>query len=194
MKTEDTELPGIFGMLEASGALRQGHFQLSSGRHSARYIQCALLLEDPERAGRVGAALAKRLGVHQPESVLAPAMGGLIIGHETAAGLCVPFRFSERVDREMTLRRGFCLREGERVVIVEDVVTTGKSTLETAELVEAAGATLVAVGAIIDRAGGENPFPVPFESLARLKIESYLAAECPLCADGVAPEKPGSRR
>ncbi len=180
--------------LEESGALRQGHFLLSSGLHSRRYVQCARLLELPARAQRVGQALAERLSRHRPESVLAPALGGLIIGHEVASALGVPFRFSERNDGVMSLRRGFELAEGERVAIVEDVVTTGRSTRETAALVDTAGARTVAVGAIIDRTTGTNPFEVPFESLTRLQIESYPGDECPLCVEGTPVEMPGSRR
>ena len=180
-------------LLAESGALRRGHFLLSSGLHSAAYVQCALLLEDPVRARRVGRELAEELRTFHPESVLSPALGGLIIGHEVAAALGVPFRFTERKGEEMGLRRGFTLRQGERVVIVEDVVTTGRSTLETAALATGRGARVLALGAIIDRTEGRNPFDIPFRSLLKLDLPSYAAADCPLCRVGGVPEKPGSR-
>ena len=184
----------LMRLLEDSGALRRGHFLLSSGLHSEAYVQCALLLEDPVRARQVGQDLAEELRSFHPDSVLAPALGGVIIGHEVAAALGVPFRFSERKGEEMGLRRGFTLRQGERVVIIEDVVTTGRSTLETAALATNRGARVVAVGAIIDRTVGRDPFDVPFRSLLQLDLPSYAPGECPVCqAGGQPPEKPGSR-
>jgi orotate phosphoribosyltransferase len=186
----------VMQMLEGSGALRRGHFLLSSGLHSLAYVQCALLLEDPVRARRIGEDLAEELRSFHPDSVLSPALGGVIIGHEVAAALGVPFRFSERKGDEMGLRRGFELRQGERVVIVEDVVTTGRSTLETAALATSRGARVVAVGAIIDRtaAVGGDPFDVPFRALLTLDLPSYEPAACPACGQGAEPpEKPGSR-
>lgn len=184
----------ILRLLEESGALRRGHFLLSSGLHSGAYVQCALLLEDPVRSRRVGEELAEELRQYHPDSVLAPALGGVIIGHEVATSLGVPFRFSERKGDEMGLRRGFTLRQGERVVIVEDVVTTGRSTLETAALATGRGARVVAIGAIIDRTVGRDPFDVPFRSLLELDLPSFPPAECPACQSGAAPlEKPGSR-
>jgi orotate phosphoribosyltransferase len=181
-------------MLEASGALRRGHFLLSSGLHSEAYVQCALLLEDPQRARWAGERLAALLQEHRPDSVLSPALGGVVIGHEVASVLGIPFRFSERKGETMGLHRGFELRPGERVVIVEDVITTGKSTLETAELAASLGAEVVAVGSIIDRSGAPNPFEVPFHALLDLDLASYLPMQCPICLGGGAPpEKPGSR-
>jgi orotate phosphoribosyltransferase len=187
-------------VLEEAGALTRGHFRLSSGLHSPAYVQCARLTEDPARARRAGAALAaalvERLGA-APDSVLAPAMGGLLIGHEVAAALGVPFRFSERIaDGTMALRRGFALAAGERVAVVEDVVTTGRSTRETIALAEAGGARVVGVGALLDRSGGGedgSPFAVPFVSLARLDLPAWRPEECPRCAAGEPIEKPGSR-
>jgi orotate phosphoribosyltransferase len=183
----------VLRLLEESGALRRGHFLLSSGRHSDAYVQCALLLEDPVRARRMGQELAAVLRSVHPDSVLSPALGGVIIGHEVAAALGVPFRFAERKGEELGLRRGFQLRQGERVVIVEDVVTTGRSTLETAALATGRGARVVAVGSIIDRTGGRSPFEVPFRALLPLPLESFAPDECPLCRAGGEPEKPGSR-
>ena len=142
----------------------------------------------------MGQDLAELLRQFHPDSVLSPALGGVIIGHEVAAGLGVPFRFTERKGEEMGLRRGFNLRQGERVVIVEDVVTTGRSTLETASLATARGARVVAIGAIIDRTAGRDPFDVPFRALMQLDLPSYTPTECPACRSGALPaEKPGSR-
>jgi orotate phosphoribosyltransferase len=183
----------LLRLLEESGALCHGHFLLSSGLHSVAYVQCALLLEDPVRARRVGHELAEELRQFHPDSVLSPALGGVVIGHEVAAALGVLFRFTERKGEEMGLRRGFSLRQGERVVVVEDVVTTGRSTLETAALATGRGARVVAIGSIIDRSAGRNPFDIPFRSLLSLDLPSYPAAECPLCQAGSTPEKPGSR-
>jgi orotate phosphoribosyltransferase len=192
-ETETQAQSLVLRLLEESGALRHGHFLLSSGLHSPAYVQCALLLEDPVRARRVGQELAEELHGFHPDSVLSPALGGVIIGHEVAAALGVQFRFTERKGEEMGLRRGFTLRQGERVVIIEDVVTTGRSTLETAALATGRGARVVAIGSIIDRTAGRNPFDLPYRALLTLDLPSYTAAECPLCEAGGAPEKPGSR-
>jgi orotate phosphoribosyltransferase len=184
----------VMRLLEESRALRRGHFLLSSGLHAAAYVQCALLLEDPVRARKIGQDLAEVLRSFHPDSVLSPALGGVIIGHEVAAALGVPFRFTERKGDEMGFRRGFELHQGERVVIVEDVVTTGRSTLETAALATSKGARVVAVGSIIDRSTGGDPFDVPFRALLKLDLPSYTPQECPACRAGAeAPEKPGSR-
>ena len=190
---------GWLAELEACGALTRGHFKLSSGLHSPAYVQCARLLEDPVRARRAGAALAAALvaAVGRPDSVLSPALGAVLVGHEAAAALGVPFRFVERnADRVFELRRGFHLAPGERVVVVEDAVTTGGSTREVIELAAAAGTEVTAVGAIIDRSGIDapnGPFDVPFVALARLTLPTYPPDACPLCAAGRPIEKPGSR-
>lgn len=192
MKADNEQI--LMRLLEESGALRRGHFLLSSGLHSTAYVQCALLLEDPVRARQIGEDLAEELRLHHPDSVLSPALGGIIIGHEVAAALGVPFRFTERKGEELGFRRGFTLRQGERVVIVEDVVTTGRSTLECAALATGKGARVVAIGSIIDRTGGRAPFDVPFKALLKLDLPSYQPGECPACQAGVEPpEKPGSR-
>lgn len=187
-ETKDTQR-----WLEETGALKKGHFQLSSGLHSAAYVQCALLLEHPDRAGRLGAELAQRLAEATAQSVLSPAMGGLIIGYTVAAALGLPFRFVERVAGTMTLRRGFALEPGERVVIVEDVVTTGKSTLEAIAVAEAQGAEICAVASILDRTDGKSPFEVPFVSLLELVLPTFVPEDCPLCRVGKGIDKPGSR-
>ena len=188
-----TTSSALLATLEDCGALRRGHFLLSSGLHSPAYVQCALLLESPERAAAAGEAIAGELAALEPDSVLAPALGGVIIGYEVARALGVPFRFAERAGEHLALRRGFELVRGERVVIIEDVVTTGKSTLETAALAESAGAKVVGIGSIIDRSGGKHGFAVAYAALLPLDLPTYAAAECPLCRDGSEAVKPGSR-
>lgn len=193
MKIEGLSAEETEALLTASGALARGHFELSSGLHSPAYVQCALLLEEPRRARRVGRGLARLLASLRPQAVVSPALGGVVIGHEAAEALGVPFRFTERRDGAMSLRRGFRLAPGERVAVVEDVVTTGRSTREAAAAVEAAGGRVVAVGAIVDRTGGSEPFGVPFFHLLELDLPAWPEQECPLCAEGGRPEKPGSR-
>ncbi len=183
----------VLEWLRESGALRKGHFLLSSGLHSEAYVQCALLLEHPERARKLGQALAKQLRVFQVDSILSPALGGVIIGHECAEALGVPFRFCERSGSDLVLRRGFTLRSGERVAIVEDVVTTGKSTLETAQVARELGAEVVAFGCILDRRGSEVESELALQALVRIKLPSFLPDECPACRMGLPLEKPGSR-
>jgi orotate phosphoribosyltransferase len=181
----------IRALLAETGALLTGHFRLSSGLHSPNYVQCALLLEHPRNAKAIGEALAARIG--PVDKVVAPAMGGVIIGYTVAEAMNVPFVFTERKDGQMTLRRGFSLREGERVVIVEDVVTTGKSTRETAAVIEQHGAEVVAFASILNRSGKENPFDAPYHALLALSLETYEESACPSCAQGVALDAPGSR-
>lgn len=196
MRAETLPAEELERLLEKTGALRRGHFVLSSGLHSPVYVQCARLLEDPKVARRVGRALARRLAPLRPHSVLSPALGGVIIGHEVAAALGVPFRFTEREKGEMKLRRSFQLKAGERVALVEDAVTTGKSTREAAAVAAGTGAEVVAVGGIIDRTGAKNPFEVPFFALLKLDIPTYDPSSGeppPDWAQDGAGEKPGSR-
>jgi orotate phosphoribosyltransferase len=175
------------------GALLEGHFRLSSGLHSAGYLQCALVLQHPADAEDLGRALAVLLRASAPQVVLSPALGGLIIGHEVARALGVRAIFAERQDGVLTLRRGFALAPGERVVVIEDVVTTGGSTRETMDVAARAGATVVAAGAIIDRSGGSSALGAPFHALASLAVPTYQPDACPLCAAGTPVTKPGSR-
>ncbi len=182
--------------LTASGAHRTGHFCLSSGLHSGDYLQCALHLQEPRRAEKAGRLLAH--AIHgasiEIDTVVSPAMGGLIIGHETARALDVTSLFTERKDGEMTLRRGFSLRKGERVLIVEDVVTTGKSTREVIAILQSYGAAVVAVGSLVNRSGKDNPFsPIPYRPLVVADFPTWTAEECPLCKQGMEIDKPGSR-
>ncbi|MGD1148481.1 MAG: orotate phosphoribosyltransferase [Thermoanaerobaculaceae bacterium] len=181
--------------MTAAGALLAGHFKLSSGRHSSRYLQCALYLADPARAEAAGRQLAARLKNAAAQLVAAPALGGVIIGHEVARALeDVPFFFTERADGVMTLRRGFRIEPGCRVLVVEDVVTTGGSTREVMDVVTEQGGVVVGVGAIVNRSGQENLFaPLPFTALLTVDVPSYPAEACPLCASGVPITKPGSR-
>jgi orotate phosphoribosyltransferase len=183
----------IAKLLEETGALLNGHFRLSSGLHSAGYVQCALLLEHPRNARAIGEALAAKLSAMHPAKIVAPALGGVIIGYAVAEALGLPSIFTERKDGEMTLRRGFRIAEDEAVVIVEDVVTTGKSTRETAAVVERLGGRVAGFASILNRSGIENPFDAPYESLMSLNLDTYDEATCPLCARGVALDAPGSR-
>ena len=177
------------------GALLEGHFKLSSGRHSSRYLQCALYLAEPARAEAAGRQLAARLKNAAAQVVVAPALGGVIIGHEVARALVdVPFFFTERADGEMVLRRGFAIEPGSRVLVVEDVVTTGGSTREVMDVVSRQGGVVVGVAAIVNRSGQENPFtPLPFTALLTVEVPSWPPEACPLCASGVPITKPGSR-
>ena len=177
-------------------ALREGHFLLSSGLHSARYLQCARVLMDPPLATRLGRQLAEALRPllpAPPGAVVAPALGGVLVSHEVARALGCRGLFTERQDGGMTLRRGFSLAPGDAVVVVEDVITTGGSTREVIDAVTACGARVVAVGSLVDRSGGSVDLGVPRRSLLTLEVPTWEAAACPLCAQGGRPEKPGSR-
>jgi len=179
------------------GALLEGHFRLSSGLHSPNYLQCALVLQHPSEAEALGRALAAqlaaRLGAVTPTAVLSPALGGLIIGHEVARALGVRAIFAERAEGVLTLRRGFDLDPADRVVVIEDVLTTGGSTRETMEVAKQRGAAVVAAGAVINRSGTESPVDVPFAALAALTPPTYKPDACPLCEQGLPVTKPGSR-
>ena len=180
----------------ACGAHQQGHFLLSSGLHSGDYMQCALYLAQPRRAETAGSLLASALvgsGL-VPDVVVGPAMGGLIIGHEVARALDRPFIFTERVDGRMTLRRGFGLAEGQIVVIIEDVVTTGKSGREVMEVLSEHGALVIGVGSIVNRTGVATPFDAtPYHALLDVDFLTWQPEECPRCAEGIPVAKPGSR-
>ena len=183
----------VLVLMEELGALHRGHFLLSSGRHSDTYFQCARLLQFPELARELGAALAAFFADEACDVVVSPALGGILIGHEVARALGRRFVFTERQGGEMTVRRGFALEKGEKVVIAEDVVTRGTSLLEVARVVEAAGAEVVGLTSIVDRTGGEVELPLPLKALARVTVETWEPDACPLCAEGVGVVKPGSR-
>ena len=183
----------VLRLLRRTGGMLEGHFLLSSGLHSDRYFQCARLLQHPRHAGRVGRLLAERCASLRPGLVVSPAIGGIIVGHETGRALGVRAIFTEREQGVMKLRRGFAIEPGERVLVVEDVVTTGKSTLEAAAAVTAAGGRVVGLAAIVDRSGGVK-FPHPFRALVRVKVAVWQPGACPLCREGGTPAvKPGSR-
>jgi orotate phosphoribosyltransferase len=184
----------ILKLLEQVGAIRTGHFELSSGRHSATYLQCALVLQHPKCAEQLGHALGDVFKDHSVACVVSPALGGVVIGHEVARALNVRALFVER-DRsgQMALRRGFELKPGEHILVIEDVWTTGGSTRETIGVVEQEGGLAVAAGAIIDRSGGRLELNVPSRALLELDVPSYEPDDCPLCRAGGMPTRPGSR-
>jgi orotate phosphoribosyltransferase len=175
-----------------TGSLLTGHFRLSSGLHSDRYLQCARLLMWPDRAERAGRELASRLAEFSPEAVVSPALGGIVVGHEVARALGVRAIFAERRDGAFALRRGFALGPGERVAVVEDVFTTGGSTREVCAAVAEAGGRVVVVGSLVDRGLPSDAFPVPARSVLTIPVPSWPAEECPLCAEGRPLESPGS--
>jgi orotate phosphoribosyltransferase len=183
----------LLDLFRRSGALLDGHFRLSSGLHSAGYLQCALVLQYPDQAERLGGAIASQVRDLRSSVVLSPALGGIVIGQEVARGLGVRAIFAERQDGVMTLRRGFMLGENDRVLVVEDVITTGGSTRETMQVATAVGARVVGVAAIVDRSGGTARFAAPFRSLVEIELATYPPDACPLCAKGLPVIKPGSR-
>ncbi|HEY7471164.1 MAG TPA: orotate phosphoribosyltransferase [Gemmatimonadota bacterium] len=184
--------------LRARGALLEGHFRLSSGLHSPRYVQCALLLQYPGDAADAGAALVERLAARvapAPQTIVSPAIGGLVFGHEVARAWSARAIWAERGGQEgaLAFRRGFALAPGERVVAVEDVVTTAGSLRELVSLCRAAGADVVGAGALVDRSGGRVAWDLPWASLVALEVEAHPPESCPLCAAGTPAVKPGSR-
>jgi orotate phosphoribosyltransferase len=180
-------------LLLKSGALLEGHFRLTSGLHSAGYLQCAAVLQDPPSAALLGAAIAVRAQKLRPTVVLSPALGGIVIGHEVARALGVRAIFAERQDGALTLRRGFVLSERDRVLVIEDVLTTGGSTRETMQVALAAGGQVVGAASIVDRSGGAARLDVPFHALLTIDLPIYQPDACPLCANGLPLVKPGSR-
>ena len=183
----------ILTLFRQTGALLEGHFQLSSGLHSPGYMQSALVLQQPRRAEACGAAIADRVRPLGATVVLSPALGGIVIGQEVARALGVRAIFAERQGGALILRRGFTLEPGDRVLVVEDVVTTGGSTRETIAVARAAGAQVIGAAAIIDRSGGQPGLDVPFDALATIALPTYQPDACPLCAAGSTAVKPGSR-
>ncbi len=183
----------VLDTYKKTGALLNGHFLLSSGLHSELYLQSALVLQQPDIATKLCAALADNFKNYRIEVVIAPALGGVFVSHETARALGVRAIFAERVNGELTLRRGFTIKQGERVLVVEDVITTGKSTKETIEVVKKAGGLVIAAGSLVDRSGSKANIGVPYQSLVTLMIPAYTAEACPMCKAGGSPIKPGSR-
>jgi orotate phosphoribosyltransferase len=183
----------LLDLFRRSGALLEGHFRLSSGLHSTGYLQCALVLSDPAAAATLGGEIASRVRGLRPTVVLSPALGGVVIGHEVGRALGVRAIFAERQDGVLMLRRGFTLSEADRVLVVEDVLTTGGSTRETMQVAAAAGGQVVGAASIVDRSGGSARFDVPFASLLDIDLPTYQPDACPLCAKGLPVVKPGSR-
>jgi len=188
MKSEE-----VLDIYRKTGALLTGHFLLSSGLHSEQYLQSALVLQQPDIASKLCAALAEPFKGSNIQAVIAPALGGVFVSHETARALGVRALFAERVNGELTLRRGFTIRPGERVLVVEDVITTGKSTKETIEVVKQAGGVAVAAASLVDRSGGKAELGLPYKSLVTMSVPTYAPEACPLCKAGSTPVKPGSR-
>ena len=193
-----SQAESVISLFRSTGAYLEGHFRLTSGLHSPNYLQSALVLRHPATAEQLGRSLAGELRkiVHEPVAlVVSPALGGLIIGHEVARALGTPFLFTERdpETRKMLLRRGFTVQPGETAVVVEDVITTGGSTVEVVEALRSAGARVLAAGSIIDRSGGKADVGVPRVALATLQVAAHPPEDCPLCRQGLPVVKPGSR-
>lgn len=184
----------ILSQFQETDALLEGHFILSSGLHSPKYLQCALALQYPADAGKFGHAIAKHFVDQDVQIVASPAIGGLIIGYAVAHALNIRFIWTERQEGIMTLRRGFSIKEGERVLVVEDVITTGGSTRECIEALEKHGAKVIAAASIIDRSDGKADVGVPRIALVSLDVPTYQPEACPLCAAGSIAYKPGSRK
>lgn len=184
----------VLEMFTKRGALLTGHFLLSSGLHSPKYLQCALVLQFPADAESLGESLAKEFSNKEIDLVVAPALGGVIVAHVVARALSVRAVFTERENGQMQLRRGFEINPGEKVLVVEDVITTGKSTREVIEVVERFGAKVVGNASIIDRSQGKADLPHSPVALAALSVPTYSADSCPLCQEGLPLVKPGSRK
>jgi orotate phosphoribosyltransferase len=183
----------VLEIFKESGALLEGHFLLTSGRHSNQYMQCAKVLQYPHHAARLGEALALDFQTNEVDVVIGPAMGGILVAHEVGKALGTKALFTERQNGVMKLRRGFELQPGEKVLVVEDVITTGGSVREVLEVVKSYGAEPVGVGVLVNRSGGNVDFGVPLSSLLEIHIESFEPENCPLCATGIPAIKPGSR-
>jgi orotate phosphoribosyltransferase len=183
----------LLDLFRRSGALLEGHFRLTSGLHSSGYLQCALVLQHPQHAEALGRAIGDRTRSLRATLVLSPALGGVVIGHEVGRALGVRALFAERQDGALTLRRGFVIAENDRVLVVEDVLTTGGSTRETMQVAKASGGRVVGAASIVNRAAGPPDFDVPFASLLDIALPTYQPDACPLCAQGLPVVKPGSR-
>lgn len=187
--------------LKESGALLDGHFLLSSGKHSSRYIQCAKLLSHPDLAEKAVKIVADQVKDIGAEKIIGPAMGGVVVSYELARQLNLPSMFTEREDGVMKLRRGFEVSQGEKVIISEDVITTGKSSLETLEALEEMGAEVIALICLVDRRGSDKDYieldagrKLPIYSAIKLEVPIYDEEYCPMCKEGSSPIKPGSRK
>lgn len=183
----------VLTVFKKTGAFLEGHFKLSSGLHSGRYLQCAKVLQYPTYAEKLCTALAEKFTGGEIDTVIAPALGGILVSYEVARALNAKSVFTERVEGKMALRRGFTLKKNEKVLVVEDIVTTGLSTRGVIDTVKSFGASLVGVGCIIDRSKGKAVFGARFESLSKIDIPTYESRNCPLCKDRIPVTNPGSR-
>jgi len=185
----------VLSLFEKYGALLTGHFELSSGLHSKKYLQCALILQHPDIAEKLSKDLAGKFSKNKIDVVIGPALGGVTLAYEVARAIGARGLFAERgADGAMALRRGFSVSKGEKALVVEDVVTTGGSTKEVIELIKSLGADVIGVGSIMDRSSKEIDFGVPFESLAKVSVDTFEEKDCPLCKKQMPITKPGSRR
>jgi orotate phosphoribosyltransferase len=184
----------VLDIFTEHNALLTGHFRLSSGLHSEKYLQCALILQYPDVAAKLSKALSAKFSKDKIGVVIGPALGGITLAYEVARAIGVRGLFTERQDGKMVLRRGFSIEKGEEVLVVEDVVTTGGSTKEAIGVVNALGGKVIGVGSIIDRSSEKIDFGVPFKSLAVLKVQTFEEKDCPLCKKNIPVTKPGSRR
>jgi orotate phosphoribosyltransferase len=191
MSLTETEILAIFKKTEA---LLTGHFLLTSGRHSDKYFQCAKVLQYPEHTEKLCRLIAERFKKEKIDTVIAPAMGGLVVGQEVARQLNKRFIFAERADKKLSLRRGFTIEEGERLLVCEDVVTTGGSVFEVIDIVKSNGGVVAGVGFIVDRSNGKVDFDYPQFSTLKMEVVSWLPEDCPLCKKGIELVKPGSRK
>jgi len=189
---EEMKVAQLLSMMKETGALLEGHFRLTSGLHSGHYMQCALLLSVPRYAEYAGRMLAETLAPLKAQAVFAPALGGVIIGHEVARHLDLPFYFAERENGAMKLRR-FPKPAKIRFLVIEDVITTGGSAMEVGTLISETGASWVGTGCIVDRSSGKAPFPHLLNSLWKASFPNFTEEDCPLCREGKPIEKPGSR-
>ena len=184
----------VIKLFETHKALLSSHFKLSSGLHSEKYLQCALILQYPDIAAKLSKELAARFSKDKIDVVIGPALGGITLAYEVARAIGARGLFTERRDGSMVLRRGFSIEKGEKVLVVEDVVTTGGSTKEVINVVNALGGQVVGVGSIIDRSGQDLDFGVPFNALAAIKVQTFEEKDCPFCKKNIPVTKPGSRK
>lgn len=192
MKLTREQMLAIF---RKTHALQRGHFELASGLHSGHYFQCAQFLQHPKLAAKVTKEMAQRFASKKPTVAVGPAIGGILVAYELARALDIKAIYAERVDAEMQLRRGFAVTKHDRVIVVEDVVTTGESARKVAEVIEARGAKVVGIGAIVDRSGGAVKFPrMKYEKLLVLDFEHFKPDDCPLCGERVPLTHPGGLR
>jgi len=180
-------------ILEKTGVLQTGHFLLTSGKHSNKYMQCAKIFQHPDISAEISKYLAEKFDGYDIDIVIGPAVGGIILAYEVARQLEVRALFAERENGVMTLRRGFEIKPGSRVLVVEDVITTGSSVKEVIDVIRTAGGEVVGVASVVDRSGGKAIFDVPFKSAIKIEIETYEPKDCPMCKSGSEAIKPGSR-